>query len=420
MIDILDKIFQQVLQVEDIPSDWAKMLVTPIYKKGDRHNTSNYRAVALLSISGKVFNSIILETIREKTEQFSSDRQFGFRQNRGTVDAIFLVRLIMEKAKERNVKVHFHFIDYKAAFDAMWRKTLWKMLRAIGVPTKIVNIIEKIYNNTKCTVVVNGHITEWFEVLVGVRQGCILSPTLFNLFLDFLMKELSSLQDTICLDENLNVDVRYADDTTLIAAIFSKLKLSTEQLVDACNKYGLKINAPKCKLITEEETEEIEIEQNSVDKVNNFIFLGSSVPGTSSDIERRLALACNAFGRLKTKIFSSRSVLIKLKVRLYYALTVPIAIYASCTWAPTKRDEQRLQVFENNCLRTMLNIRLKDKVSITNLRKRAGIKNTILNIIKMQRLTWFGHVCRLDNTSAIKQVLKAEFKNKRPRGRPKK
>ena len=294
------------------------------------------------------------------------------------------------------------------------------MLLAIGVPTKIVNIIEKIYNNTKCTVVVNGHITEWFEVLVGVRQGCILSPTLFNLFLDFLMKELSSLQDTICLDENLNVDVGYANDTTLIAAIFSKLKLSTEQLVDACNKYGLKINAPKCKLITEEETEEIEIEQNIVDKVNNFVFLGSSVPGTSSDIERRLALACNAFGRLKTKIFSNRSVLIELKVRLYYALIVPIAIYASCTWAPTKRDEQRLQVFENNCLRTMLNICLQDKVSITNLRKRAGIKNSILNIIKMQRLTWFGHVCRLDNTSAIKQVLKAEFKNKRPRGRPKK
>ena len=113
MIDILDKTFQQVLQVEDIPSDWAKMLVTPIYKKGDRHNTSNYRAIALLSIPGKVFNSIILEKIREKPEQFSGDRQLGFRQNRGFVDAIFIEQfssdrqfffLILSTLKQLSIK----------------------------------------------------------------------------------------------------------------------------------------------------------------------------------------------------------------------------------------------------------------------------------------------------------------------------
>ena len=79
------------------------MLVTPIHKKGDTSNPENYRAISLLSIPGKVFNRILLNKIREKTEAFSSNTQFGFRPNKGTVDAIFVVRQIMEKAKEKGV-----------------------------------------------------------------------------------------------------------------------------------------------------------------------------------------------------------------------------------------------------------------------------------------------------------------------------
>ena len=204
MADILDKIFRKVLTGEDTPSEWSKMLVTPIHKKGDWHDTTNFRAIALLSIPGKVFNSIILQKIREKTEAFSSETQFGFRPNRGTVDAIFVIRQIMQKTRERGVKLHFHFIDFKSAFDTVWRQAMWKMLRSIGVPKKLVNVIEKMYEYTQCAVVINGQLTEWFQVMVGVRQGCLLSPTLFNLFLDFLMKEIRCLQDEISLGATLS------------------------------------------------------------------------------------------------------------------------------------------------------------------------------------------------------------------------
>ena len=174
MVKMLDHIFQMIITTEDTPSQFSKMLVTPVYKKGDIGKPENYRAIALLSIPGKVLNKILLNKIREKTEPFTSESLFGFRPKRGTVDAIFIARQIMEKAREKGIKLHFNFIDFKSAFDTIWREALWKMLRALEVNNNIVNIIENMYNKTTCAVVVNGYSTEWFEVMIGVRKGCLL------------------------------------------------------------------------------------------------------------------------------------------------------------------------------------------------------------------------------------------------------
>ena len=100
------------------------MLVTPIHKKGDKLNPGNYRAISLLSIPGKVFSRILLNRMKSKTEAATGESQFGFRPGRGTVDAIFIVRQVIEKAKEHHVPLHFNFVDFKAAFDAVWRKAL--------------------------------------------------------------------------------------------------------------------------------------------------------------------------------------------------------------------------------------------------------------------------------------------------------
>ena len=89
----------------------------------------------------------------------------------------------------------------------------------------IVSIAEKMHDRTTCAVVVDGLLNKWFSVSVGVRQGCLLSPTLFNLFLDLVMDEIKCLQDRVRFDKDLNFDARYSDDTSLIAALFEKLQL---------------------------------------------------------------------------------------------------------------------------------------------------------------------------------------------------
>ena len=182
----------------------------------------------------------------------------------------------MQKAKERGVNCHYHFINFKSAFDTIWRKALGKVMRSIDINKKIVNLVEKMYGKTTCTVVVDWVLTEWFSVSVGVRQGCLHSLTLFNHFLDFVMDEIKYLQDCVTLDEDLNFDTRYADDTTLIAAAFERLQLATDQLQEACKKYGMKINTEKCKVFSDSNTN-LTMENKEMEIVKEFKILGSLV-----------------------------------------------------------------------------------------------------------------------------------------------
>ena len=181
MRQLLLKITHAALSEGKIPEDWSKGLITPVFKKGDKLDPANYRAITLLSIPG--ICRMVLNRIQETIDNHLREEQCGFRSSRGTTDAVFVVRQIIEKARERRIPIHWNFVDFKAAFDTIWREALWKCLRSIGVDKVLVDLIESMYKQTKCSVMVNGKITDWFEVVVGVRQGCLLSPSLFNLFL---------------------------------------------------------------------------------------------------------------------------------------------------------------------------------------------------------------------------------------------
>lgn len=417
MVNILHKIFNLALRSGKTPQDFSRMIVSPVYKKGDKLARENYRAISLLSIPGKIFLRIIMGKMELKIDERLKESQYGFRPGRGTTDAIFIARQIIEKANERKIPLHFHFIDFKSAFDTVWRKALWKMLKKIGVDPRTVNLIEYMYKNTQCAVVIDGTITDWFAVEVGVRQGCILSPVLFNIFLEFVMDEVNSLQE-LHLNNNMVSDIRYADDTTLVSVIFDKLKISTDELEKACSKWGLKINASKCKTLTPELNDDVFINGEVVEKMESFVFLGSCIPGTTEDVKRRIALASSAFGRLKKNVWARRDLSLKIKVRLYNSLILPIAIYASETWTLKSEDTHRLLVFENDCLRAMLGKTRLDRCKMDHVRERLGVKKKISDIIQLRRLTWFGHVIRKGEDSYVKRAYKEQFSGARPRGRP--
>ena len=181
-----------------------------------------------------------------------SKSQFGFRVGKGTVDAIFVVRQMIEKTKEHNANLHFNFIDFKAALDTIWREALWKIMLHVGIPPKIVILIKKIYEDTKCTVQIGGKLTDFFPVKVGSRQGCIMSPMLFSIFLDYIMREIKCLDQQLNLNTRMLTDIRYTDDTTFISAVFEKLQIATSELVKTCKEWGFKINPNKCAVLTTE------------------------------------------------------------------------------------------------------------------------------------------------------------------------
>ena len=112
MVKTMVKLFNQVRESEVPPSDWSKMLVIPIHKKGDKMDPNNYRVIALLSIPVKVFYRILINRSVDITERSLNESQYGFRPGRGTTGAIFIARQIIEKAREHQVPLHFHFIDF--------------------------------------------------------------------------------------------------------------------------------------------------------------------------------------------------------------------------------------------------------------------------------------------------------------------
>ena len=146
------------------------------------------------------------------------DVQAGFRKGRGTRDQIANIRWIIEKAREFQKNTYFCFVDYAKAFDCVDHNKLWKILKEMGIPDHLTCLLRNLYAGQEATVRTGQGTTDWFQTGKGVRQSCILSPCLFNLYAEYIMRNagLEEAQAGIKIaGRNIN-NLRYADDTTLM------------------------------------------------------------------------------------------------------------------------------------------------------------------------------------------------------------
>ncbi len=162
-----------------VPEDWRKAIIVPLYK-GNRKECNNYRGISLLSVPGKIYGRILNERMMKRTDKSVGDEQGGFRKDRGCVDQIFAMKILVEKYLEKDRKLFAAFMDLEKAYDRVDRKGLWETLRVYGVGGKLLEGVRSFYENATASVRVNGELSESFNVEVGVRQGCAMSPWLFN------------------------------------------------------------------------------------------------------------------------------------------------------------------------------------------------------------------------------------------------
>ena len=145
------------------------------------------------------------------------DVQAGFRKGRGTRDQIANICCIIEKAREFQKNIYFCFIDYAKAFDCVDHNKLWKILKEMGIPNHLICLLRNLYAGQEATVRTGHGTTDWFKIGKGARQGCILSPCLFNLYAEYIMRNVG-LEETQAgikiAGRNIN-NLRYADDSTL-------------------------------------------------------------------------------------------------------------------------------------------------------------------------------------------------------------
>ena len=203
--------------------------------------------IALISHASKVMLKILQARLQQYMNRELPDVQAGFRKGRGTRDQIGNILWITEKAREFQKSIYFCFIDYAKAFDCVDYNKLWKTLKEMGIPDHLTCLLRNLYADQEATVKTGHGTTDWFQMGKEVHQGCILSPCLFNLYAEYIMRNvrLDEAQAGIKIaGRNIN-NLRYADDTTLMAENEEELKSLLMKVKEESEKVVLRLNFQK-------------------------------------------------------------------------------------------------------------------------------------------------------------------------------
>ena len=222
----------------------------------------------------------MLKILQGRLQQYMNcelpDVQVGFRKGRGTRDQIANIRWIMEKAREFQKNICFCPIDYAKAFDCVDHIKLWKILKEMGIPDHLICLLKNLYAGQEATVRTGHGTTDWLQIGKGVCQGCMLSPRLFNFYAEYITRNtgLEEAQAGIKIaGRNIN-NLRYADDTTLMAQSEEELKSLLMKVKEESEKVGLKLSIQKMKIMASSPITSWEIDGETVETVSNFIFWG--------------------------------------------------------------------------------------------------------------------------------------------------
>ena len=186
-------------------------------KERQSQKCSTYHTIALISHASKVKLKILQARLQQYMNCELPDVQAGFRKGRVSRDQIAYFHWIIERAREYQRNIYFCFIDYAQDFDYIDHNKLWKILQEMGIPDHITSLLRNLYAGQEETVRTGHGTTDWFQIGKGVRQGCILSPCLFNFYEEYIMRNAGLKEAQVGIKiarRNIN-NLRYADGTTL-------------------------------------------------------------------------------------------------------------------------------------------------------------------------------------------------------------
>lgn len=409
----LTALFNKILENGKMPEAWRHSTIVPIYKKkGDVQQCGNYRGIKLMSHTMKLWERVIDGRLRAVSEV--AHNQFGFVPGRSTTDAIFALRMIVEKHREKCQQLHLAFIDMEKAYDRVPRDLIWWALRKKQVPEQYVSIIQDMYHKAQAVVRTCHGDSAAFPVTVGVHQGSALSPYLFITVLD-----------TICEDllEPAPWTMLYADDVVLCSTSQSDLEEKLQKWKDRLHQYGLRLNITKTEYMApgRETTDHstIHLDSTPITRVEEFRYLGSVISedgNIDADVKARMAS-----GWLKWRecsgVLCDKKMPMQLRGKVYRSVVRPALLYGSECWAPLLRHEQAIHTTEMRMLRWTCGVTRLDKIPNTEIRRRMGVA-PITEKAQEHRLRWYGHMERRPNDYIGKVVQRMEVEGTRPRGRP--
>jgi len=444
LVPWLKRVFDVVWASGQVPKDWTLAELVPLFKKHDMSIPDNFRGITLLSVPGKVFAYVLLGRLQGWAEHQLLECQCGFRPGRGCGDALFVIRGILERAWEANVPLYICFIDLAKAYDSVDRETAWKVLECKGVSPKLVQMLRGLHSDTTCVVRAFDGTSEPFQIHTGFKQGCVLAPTLFNIFIDTIARQIlriieghSGIKLIYKIDGQLRISknpdlsmiiwiLMYADDIALFSDNAESLEVAAQEVHQKMKQWGMPLGVKKCKVLVVSKSDDVPqpvivLDGEQLEVVKKFEYLGSMFThdnNLDTEISHRISRAAMAFASLRGTLWGDRRISLHTKVRIFNAVVMSSLLYGSESWAALDSHVRRLEVFQMQCLRM-----------ICGISRRLHMSNEVILVkcdqplvaakLTEHRLRWLGHVGRMGDERVPKRVLFGKIMGgKRSRGRP--
>ena len=348
-------------------------LITAVYKSGDKSDMSNYRGITVGSVIAKLFAMMLEQRIASRAEEHAvkAKGQSGCRKDFRTTDNIFILRSRIDKQKQSRQKgkpgkLYCCFVDFKKAFDTVPRAVLWQVLEDLGVCGTISDIIKSLYAHDSAAGRSSQGISAIFRCLMGVKQGCPLSPTLFGLYVDGLEKHLLETAD-IDAPTLMGVMVPlllYADDLILMSMSASGLQKQLDALASFCEQRQLTVNLSKTKVVVFEKRRsamcDFRLNGAMVERMDKYKCLGfvfHATKGLHFGTEALMAVARKALFAMRRRCAMLGIRDPALQCKLFDTLVLPILSYGCEVWGVDAKCDAAAEALHKEFVKSLLGVR---------------------------------------------------------------
>ena len=423
-IPILTDLFNTIHKTGVIPREWLISTFVAIPKINNAKKCKDHRTISLMSHTLKLFLKVIHNRIYRKLDSDISDSQFGFRNGVGTREALFAVNVLTQRCLDVNKDVYACLVDYEKAFDRVRHDQLMKILREKQLDAQDIIIIQNLYYHQTANIRVENVQTEDIEIRRGVRQGCILSPLLFNLYSEAIMREALYEEQAGVLVNGMPVsNIRYADDTVLLAENANDLQRIVQKVHDVSIRYGLNMNLGKTKFIVftknPDPNVQLIVNNQSIDRVYQYKYLGTLINSNndfSKELKARIENARRAFINMK-QFFCSRALNNDLKMRMLRCYIFTILLYGIEAATLTKAMMKKIEAFEMWLYRRILRISYVDRVTNEEVLLRLSKQTELNTEVKIRKLQYLGHIMRGTRYQMLQVIIQGKIVGKRSVGR---
>lgn len=420
-VKIIHKICNKIYTTGNIPGNLNDSVFVALPKKPKATECSNFRTLSLINHTLKILLRVILKRNRSLIENEVDEFQSGFVKGKGTREGIFNMKTICERYMQMNKSVYVCFIDYEKAFDRVNHEKLIDCLSSIGVRGRDLRFIQNLYWKQKAYIRLENGLSGQVKIKRGVRQGCILSPILFNLYTAIIFRAINSVEGLKIGGMNIN-NLRYADDTALLAESEQNLQNILNKVNEEGEEYGMSINVMKTKamVVTKSGNNKcnLYLGRKEIEQVESFVYLGQLITSdgkNEKEILRRISIARCTFLQM-SKSLCCRDIKLDTRQRILRCYIWPTLLYGAETWTISKTMIRKITAFEMWSYRKMLKIPWTEKVTNAEVLNRMETTPQLERTIKTRTLKYFGHVMR--HQGLQKSLLEGHLEAKRQRGRP--